>query len=228
MRTSILLSLFIALVLGTACSPKTKNNRNTFNRHFSVHPPSLHPFNSSDTYASYVQGYVLDTLMERDPDTYGWRPRVATHYKKDPKGRFYTFFLRKNARFTDGKPVTAHDFKFAFEAVFNTKRFPKAARIIPYYENISRAEALDDHTIRFYVKKSYFGNFSTMAGLEAIPKHFYDNDKKLNKTILGSGPYKFKKQVQGQYISLVKNKDWWGWEAPSQKGNINPMSCCSM
>ena len=65
------------------------------------------------------------------------------------------------------------------------------------------------------VKQKYFGNFSTVAGWGIVPKHLYENpskkqQKKLNKTIIGTGPYKLKKFQRGKKIVLDKNKSWWG------------------
>jgi peptide/nickel transport system substrate-binding protein/microcin C transport system substrate-binding protein len=57
-----------------------------------------------------------------------------------------------------------------------------------------------------------------------VPKHIYGDSaagSKLNKTLVGSGPYKLEKYDKGQSIVLVKFKDWWGANDAAMKGRWN-------
>ena len=45
--------------------------------------------------------------------------------------------------------------------------------------------------------------------------------KKLNKTLVGTGPYKMKEWKRGKYIKLIFNENWWGKNNPSRKGIHN-------
>src|SRR5262249_2081621 len=135
--------------------------------------------------------------------------------------KVFTFTLRKDAKFHDGKPVTSADVKFSFDAIFDPKF--NVAHKRPYYENFEKVEAVDAYTVRFTTKNKYFLNFETAAELDVVPKHFYDveDGSKKNKTIMGSGPYKLESYDQGQSIMLVRNKDWWGNSVPARKGENN-------
>jgi peptide/nickel transport system substrate-binding protein/microcin C transport system substrate-binding protein len=194
----------------------------TFSVNLGNEPTTLNPITGTDAYNQEVQAYILDSLMDRNPDTYEWTPALAEKVEKSADGKSYTFTIRKNVKFHDGKPVTAEDIKFSFDVIFDPKY--NAAHLRPYYENIEKAEILDPLTVRFTTKNKYFGNFDVVAGLSVLPKHFYgdaDAGKKKNKTILGSGPYKLEKYDQSQSILLVKNKDWWGASVPEMKGRYN-------
>src|SRR3712207_1336058 len=59
----------------------------TFNQNLKAEPTTLNPITSTDLYARDVQGWVLDSLMERDPDTYKWMPALAEKVEIAPDGR---------------------------------------------------------------------------------------------------------------------------------------------
>jgi peptide/nickel transport system substrate-binding protein/microcin C transport system substrate-binding protein len=218
---ALLLSSVQAKAVETYGNPNAPQG-GTFTTRLSSEPATLNPITGTDAYNFAIQAYVLDSLMDRDPETYDWIPALAEKVDKSADGKTFTFTIRKGAKFSDGKPVTAEDVKFSFDVIFDPTY--NAAHLRPYYENIEKAEVVDPMTVRFTTKTKYFGNFNVVAGISVLPKHFYGDaaaGKKKNKTILGSGPYKLEKYDQGQSIILVKNKDWWGNSVPEMKGRYN-------
>lgn len=194
----------------------------TFLYNLGVEPTTLNPITGTDAYNQTVQGYVLDSLMNRNFETYGWDPALAEKVEISKDGREFTFTLRQGVQWSDGKPLTIEDVKFSFDVIFDDKY--NAAQLRPYYENIEKAEVTGPNTIKFVTKSKYFGNFDVVAGLTVLPKHIYgnaDEGKKKNKTILGSGPYVLKEYQQGQAIILERNKTWWGNSVPEQRGRFN-------
>ncbi|MES2964193.1 MAG: ABC transporter substrate-binding protein [Bdellovibrionota bacterium] len=194
----------------------------TFLENLGLEPESLNPITSTDIYARQVQAYTLDSLMERDPDTYEWVPQLAEKYETSKDGKQFTFTLRKGATWSDGKPVTIEDVKFSFDVIFDTKY--NAAHLRPYYENIEKAEVVGTDQIRFTTKTKYFDNFSVVAELTVLPKHIYGNPTegmKLNRSLVGSGPYVIETYDKGQSMVLAKNKTWWGNGLPQMKGRWN-------
>jgi peptide/nickel transport system substrate-binding protein/microcin C transport system substrate-binding protein len=206
-----------ALVLGNPKAPK----QGTFQLNLSSEPTSLHPLSAPDAYASEVQGWVIESLMSVNVDTYELDPALAERYEISKDEKSFTFYLRKNAKWHDGKPLTAEDVKFSFDAVRDPKY--NAVHLIPYFENLESCEVVDKHTVRFMVKRPYFNNFRIAATMQVVPKHYYkDPKKKRNKTLLGSGPYKLSKYKKGKSIALERNKDWWGVQIPQLAGRYNP------
>jgi peptide/nickel transport system substrate-binding protein/microcin C transport system substrate-binding protein len=59
-------------------------------------------------------------------------PRVAESWEWSKDKKSITFQLRKDVQFHDGKPLTAEDVKFSFDAIFNPAYM--AAHLRPYYE----------------------------------------------------------------------------------------------
>jgi len=194
-----------------------------FNLNLGGEPPTLHPIASTDIYAQGVQNYVMDTLLTRDLETYGWKPRLAEKWEVSKDNKVFTFHLRKNAVFHDGKPVTADDVKFSFDAIFEPAY--QAAHMRPYYEGIAKVEVVDPNTVKVTAKDTYFKNFDTIAAMMSIlPKHVYgdvEKSKKMTRTLIGAGPYTLEKFERGQIITLKKFDKWYGNNEKAWKGMYN-------
>ena len=203
--------LFILLGLFACTSKQNLRNKENNTLYLSLpQPGSLHPIRSTDLYAYKIQQSVIESLLGRDIDTYKLEPWLAHSWKIHPNRLTYTFYLRKNIFWHDGKPLTADDVHFSLKAIQDISY--GGARHISYYENISKSEVINSHTIRFYAKERKYGTFEKLAtGLPVIPRHIYENKKTgLNKILVGSGPYQLKEYKRNKKIVLEKNKNWWG------------------
>lgn len=198
----------------------------TFLDNVGKEPPTLNPLSSQDASASQVESYVVSSLLERNPDTYEWEESLAKEWSISKDGMTFEFKLRDDATFHDGKKVTAEDVKFTFDAIMDKSNKYKTAHRRSYYENFDSVEIVDPLTVRFKAKEVYFGNFDQAAGLSVVPKHVYENpddkkEKKLNKTMVGSGPYILDEFKRGRQITLKRNKDWYGFKTKAGKEKYN-------
>ncbi len=75
-------------------------------------PPSLDPGLATDTTSSNVLVNIMDPLVKLDPKTLKPVPSLATRW--DIEGKTVTFHLRHDGRWTNGDPVTAHDFVYSW------------------------------------------------------------------------------------------------------------------
>lgn len=222
--TSVFTLLIGALLLTTAHAAKINTEApigGVFNRNLGGEPPTLHPITSTDLYASYVQAYLFDGLAARHPQTGEFEPSLAEKWEASKDKKVYTFTLRKDATFSDGKPVTAEDVKFSLDAVRDPAY--KAVHKQPYYEGIEKVEVVDPHTVKFHLRDTYFQNFITMVSMPIIPKHVYGNVEKskgMSRTAVGSGPYKLERFERGQRIVLKRRADWHGFKS-NWKGSFN-------
>lgn len=193
----------------------------TYYTYTSSEPPTLNPITSQDMSASIIQNYIIESLMTRDKDSYEWVPNLAEKITPNKDGTEYVVDLRPGLTFSDGKPLTATDVKFSFDVVFDEDY--NAVHKQPYFEGIKNVEVLNPLKLRFVVKKPYFRNFDTIAGLDVVPKHFYNkgNKKHKNKTLLGSGPYLLDRYDQGKRIILKRNPKWWGANLPQFQEEYN-------
>ena len=65
-------------------APASFKKSETFYRNLIGEPENLHPIKSSDYYSSIVQGHILESLLDRNPDTYKWEPALAEKWEISP------------------------------------------------------------------------------------------------------------------------------------------------
>lgn len=186
-------------------------------------PESLHPIMAGDVYSSYIHSYVFDTLCINDVNTYEYKPRIAEKWEISKNGLEFTFFLRKDAFFHNGDNVTAEDVKFSFETIREPKH--QALNLLSYIDAFSKVEVIDTYTIKFTAKEKYFRNMSSLCGIIiVIPKSVYgdiNKSVKMQKEMVGSGPYKLETYDKSQRIVLKKFDKWYGDKTEEGKGFYN-------
>jgi peptide/nickel transport system substrate-binding protein/microcin C transport system substrate-binding protein len=195
-------------------------------------PTTLNPLSSADAYASDVQAYIIESLLTRNPDTREWEPALAKEWTIAKDGMSFEFTLRDGVKWHDGKPLTVEDVKFSFDAIMEPTNKYHTADKKSYYENIKAVEILGPNKIKFIAGKPYFDNFSVIAGgLGIVPMHLYkdpskEQEKILNKTLIGTGPYQLDSFDRAKSIILKKNTAWWGAKLPEKKGvyNVNTIT----
>ncbi|WP_409478357.1 ABC transporter substrate-binding protein [Pseudobdellovibrio sp. HCB154] len=194
----------------------------TFNYNFDAEPESLHPIMGGDVYNQYFNNYVQDSMCANNFNTWAFDGRLAEKWEIGKDGLTFTFFLRKDAVFHDGSPVTADDVKFSLEAIREPKH--QALNSIPYFEKISKVDVIDKHTVKFTASEKYFQNLNSLCGMAIIPKSVYgdvNKSVKMQKEAVGAGPYKLEKYDKGQMIVVKRNDKWYGWNVPHLKGMFN-------
>ncbi len=186
-------------------------------------PESLHPIMAGDLYSAFIHSYVFDTLCANDVNTWEFKPRIAERWEVSKNGLEFTFFLRKDAYFHNGDNVTAEDVKFSFDAIKEPKH--QALNILSYIETFNKVEVIDKYTIKFTAKEKYFKNFGSLCGIVMIlPKSVYgDINKsiKMQKEMVGSGPYKLETYDKSQRIVIKKFDKWYGDKTADWKGFYN-------
>jgi len=164
---------------------------------------------------------VYETLLWYDPINNKFIPGLAVNYTVSSDGLVWTFYLRKNAVFHDGAPVTAQSVKISIERTISLGQ--GAAYVL---EPIDRIEVVDDYTIKFYLKYPVPLNkmlampygvytFSPKVVEYAGAKNY--TDPKVAEWFnsgrdAGSGPYKLVKWDPENEIVLEKFTNWWGWK----------------
>ncbi|MGL1834523.1 peptide-binding protein [Rhodocyclaceae bacterium SMB388] len=185
---------------------------------------TLTPLVSADAYASEVQGYIIESLLVRDPDSLEWRGLLAEDWSVTDDGLTITFRLRRDVNFSDGEPLTAHDVAFTFEFIMS--EVIAAPRSRAYLSRIERVTALDDHTVEFVFGEPYFNSLQLAGTLQILPAHFYrrflDDPRTFNESrglLLGSGPYRLSDPENWTpdlgRVELERNPRYWGPVDPS-------------
>ena len=167
-------------------------------------------------------GYLFDSLMtpaRDEPDSmYGL---VAQSVELADDRRSVTFYLRKEARFADGSPLTATDVVNSF-TLLKEKGHP---RIALQLRDVEMAEALDSATVRYQFKGDQIRDLpAIVAALPIFSKAWYDThdfSKTTLKAPLGSGPYRVAKMKQGRFIVYGRREDYWAKDLPVNTGRFN-------
>lgn len=183
-------------------------------------PSSLHPINQPfDGAAVRVREKVLETLVKNSLETYDWEPSLATSWEISEDKLTFIFKLREDVYWHDGEKFTAEDVKFSFDAFFDENFNGAAMR--PLLDGIKKVEIIDEYTVKFIAKDAYYKNFDTAAGLDILPKHFYEQKGRskgfFNKNLVGTGPYKLDIYKRGNRVVLKRNDKWWGFKDPENK-----------
>ena len=157
--------------------------------------------------ATAIAQVVLDNVQEgliKIDRTGKMIPWLAERwYTSDSKN--YTFFLRKNVRFHNGREMRAGDVKFALDRAVNPEtKHPYRTQ----YEAIQDVIVKDDYTITVSLKKLDATFLYTLArqGSVIYPREAVDT---LKTQPLGTGPFTVSEWVRGDRIVLTKNKDYW-------------------
>jgi peptide/nickel transport system substrate-binding protein len=155
-------------------------------------------------------------------------PDLATKIDVNADATVYTFTLPKEARWSDGTPLTAKDVAFTFKLAIDpivgqsvwVNNFASIKGAAEYQKgtvkDVEGIKIVDDQTIRFELKEpnaSFL--FNTYLGI--LPSHILSkvDPKDLEKNAyvdaptVTSGPYDFVKYEAGQYIQLKKKANYW-------------------
>ncbi len=131
-------------------------------------------------------------------------PELAERWQPNKKGDEWTFWLRKGIKFHHGRELEAKDVVNSFNHYFDAKG-PAATELAP----AKRAEIVDKYTVKIYLSTAY-GEFPGTLGKPwaAVLPHDISFEK-LKTTVTGTGPFKFKKIVPGEYTLVERNPDYW-------------------
>ncbi len=195
------------------CVSEAPKDPETLVWHLGAEPDTLNPMTATDAYASRIDGFVYDTLIERDNQTLEWRPKMAESWEIAPDRRTFTFHLRDGIRWHDGKPLTVDDVVYSFERILDPKVDAPHLRV--YYQDIEKVTKVDDRTVQFTYRRPYFMALEFCGTIPIIPKHLFDNGEDFNRhsqnrAPVGVGPYRFARWTTGDKIVLERNEDYWG------------------
>jgi microcin C transport system substrate-binding protein len=167
-------------------------------------------------------GVIFDTLMagnSDEPDSlYGL---VAQKVWISADKNLYRFFLRKEARFHDGTPLSAHDVAFSL-GILKSQGHPVIRQSLRDFDS---AEAEADDVLLVRLKPGHMREAAlTVAGQPIFSAAYYAKQPFNETTLeppLGSGPYKVGELDQGHFISFTRVADYWGKDLPVNRGQDN-------
>jgi peptide/nickel transport system substrate-binding protein len=157
-------------------------------------------FDPTTGWGRYGSPLFQSTLLKRDKDLKVIHD-LAEGYEISTDGLVWTVKLRKDAKFSDGKALTAADVQFTFEAA------SKSGSSIDL-SNMKSVEAVDDGTVKFTLKEPQSTFTQMLVATGIVPKHAYGKD--YAQKPVGSGPYKLVQWDKGQQLIVEANPEYYG------------------
>ncbi len=190
---------------------------------YGIDPYSLDPALVGDaTSNSYVvhifSGLVrLDESLEPAPD-------IAQDWDVSDDGRTYTFYLRDNVYFHDGRQVKAEDFKYSWERACNPATGSQTAAtylgdivgvkevLAGESEEISGVQVIDEYTLRVTIDeaKSYFLYKLTYATSFIVDRVNVEQGGEWWRQPNGTGPFKLRQWDENSLLVLERNENYYG------------------
>ncbi|MFU8882591.1 MAG: extracellular solute-binding protein [Rhodobacterales bacterium] len=173
--------------------------------------------------AASLATVFFDTLMTGSLDEPDAMYGLVAHTIEYPESREWaTFYMRPEARFSDGTPVTAHDVVFSYEVLRDKGR--PAYRVL--FRDFQSVEALDDHSVKFTFQPDGALRELAMsaAGLPIFSRTYYENRDFAESTLeapLGSGPYRLSRVDAGRSIRYERRDDYWAKDLNVNVGQNN-------
>ena len=199
-------------------------------------PQSLDPQIATGVPEHHIISAVMEGLVLKDRKTLEPRPGVAKSWDISDDGRVYTFYLRDNARWSNGDPHTAHDYAWswwralqpALGNLYAYMLFP-IENAQKYYEgDISDfdqvgVKALNDRTLQVTLKypTPYFlqllDHYSLFPVHQATIEKFGDADQRGTRwtyegNLVGNGPFQLVDWKINRRIVVQRNPHYWDKE----------------
>ncbi len=182
-------------------------------------PPTLDPHLSVDTSSSLYIVEIYGGLVTIDQNL-EIAPDLARDWSVSDDGRTYTFFLREDAKFHNGDPVTAQDFKWSMERVSDPETQSPVVDvffgdIVGFQDKIEgRATSIEgikvinDHTLSITIDapKAFFLSKLTYPTGFVLDQESVEGNPTWFETPNGTGPFRLEEYVPGEVIRLQRKR----------------------
>ncbi|WP_099159290.1 peptide ABC transporter substrate-binding protein [Virgibacillus ndiopensis] len=202
----------------------------TFNVNIKTEPPSLHPGKASDTTSSAVLDQIFEGLTRINQDG---EPEnaMASDIQTSEDLKTYTFTIRDGATWSNGDPVTAQDFEYAWKWVLNPESpdTDYAYQLYPI-KNAEKAKAgdvpldevgitaKDDKTLVVELEQPtpYFLQLTAFHTYYPVNKKAVEGNDEwatdVSESYVTNGPFTMESWAHKDQIVLKKNPDYWDAE----------------
>ncbi|GAA3824117.1 ABC transporter substrate-binding protein [Streptomyces chiangmaiensis] len=173
---------------------------------------SLSPFLASRLVSTSIHRLMYEYLTNYDPKDSHVIPGLATKWESSPDKLTWTYTIRSNSKWSDGKQVTAEDAAWTFNKMMSDENAATAnGSFVTNFEKVTAPSATQ---LVIELKKPQ----ATMTALDVpiVPKHIWENVKDFSKfnndksfPIVGDGPFVLTDYKPDSYVRLKPNKGFW-------------------
>lgn len=232
MKMKAFLILAVALLsigLITPVSVSYAQEEKILNVAIASEPPSIDPALGNEN----ISGAVIRNTFERLTwlDTEGVpQPAAAESWEASEDGLTYTFHLREGSQWTNGKPVTAHDFEYSWKRTLNPETLSQSAALFYIIEGAEEynvgdgsaedvgVTALDDYTLEVTLinPAPYFLDLINGQAFSPVLQSVVEADPgwatEAGDGYVSNGPFTLIEWVHNGHITLGKNDTYWDSE----------------
>ena len=163
-------------------------------------PDNLDPWLSAASDTEAVFHNVFEGLVLFD-ETGALIPGLAESWDISDDGLTYTFHLRDDVIFHNGKAFSAEDVVYTYESLSG---LGGEEALSSKFKNLTSVEAVDDYTVTMTLAEADAA-FLQYTRVAVLPKGYEDQ----SSAPVGTGPFVFEKYVPGQMVVLEKNEDYY-------------------
>ena len=219
--------ILVAMLLLSTAAWATPEKPQVLTFNSGAEPDSLDPAITTTVDGQNLSLQLFEGLVSLHPSEDKVIPGVAERWTLSPDGKIYTFYLRKTARWSDGSPLTAQDFVYAWERAVNPKTGAQQAGRYQYIKNgkdylagkikdpaLLGFKALDSHTFRVELTYPFppFLELASSATFMPVKKEIvekYGDSWIQPEHIVSNGPFMLKAWRAYDRLVLVKNPNYW-------------------
>jgi peptide/nickel transport system substrate-binding protein len=141
----------------------------------------LNPIVTNDASAEDVYTLIYQSLNDMNYENYELIPLISPLPEVSEDHLSYTYKLRKDVKFSDGKPLTGEDVIFTVKAIKNL--FADDAALRNYFESVEKVELVnnDPYTVVFRMNRPYWRAVYTLGSIPICPKHVLDPESLTDK-----------------------------------------------
>jgi microcin C transport system substrate-binding protein len=165
---------------------------------------------------------IYDTLLQESPDEPSSEYAHLAEIVEVPRDRLgVSFELRVDARWHDGRPVTAQDVVWTF----NTLRGQGRPFYRAYWGDVTEAVAESARRVTFRFRSDENRELALILGqIAVLPQHWWEGRDFARPTLdvpLGSGPYRIERFEAGRGLTYRRVEDYWARDLNTRRGLYN-------
>lgn len=225
------LTLFLSVLVSCNNNQKTENLNSFKDGEIAINlggePRTLDPTLNSLSFGSIYMIHFFEGLTKRDSAD-NVVSGMAESWDISADGTKYTFYLRTNAKWSDGKPVIASDFEYALKRVANPKTAATYSHMLKVIKNANsviggnsdvdalQVKAIDDYTLEIILENPtpYFLEYISVSSpyfpvREDIIEKFGDEWSRKPETYIVNGPYIMTERKEDEKIVMEVNPNYY-------------------
>ena len=187
-------------------------------------PKSLNAYVDNNNYSAMVFDLLYSRLLGMD--TSGeLEPALARRWAVSDDGREFTFVLDERARWSDGRPVTAQDVRWTFDAIMDPRNDTGPWKSTLNY--FAPPEIVDARTVRFRKKGESPRDWRDILNCTAfwiLPSHAFAGIEFAKINLVGAVTgcaYEIARAEPQVETELVRHGHWWCQDLPQCRGTLN-------